>query len=73
MKSTTQSTELVHEGRFVAEVPVTLIETSGDWSPFLSLEDAEKLDTVRLALRVGDLNTASALARVYELVPVAAK
>ena len=73
MKTITPSTEIIHEGRYAAEVPVDLIETDSDWSPYLSLEDAEKLDRVRLALRAGDLKTASALARVYELRPVAAE
>jgi hypothetical protein len=72
MKTIVPSTELIREGRFVAEVPVDLIETTGEWSPFLSIDDAEKLDKVRLALRAGDLKAASALARVYELKPVAA-
>ena len=39
-------TKLVHEGNFVAEVNVDLIETSEGWSPYLSLEDAYKLDDV---------------------------
>jgi hypothetical protein len=73
MKTITPSTELVHEGRFVAKVPVNLIETAGDWSPYLPLDDAEKLDKVRLAPRAGNLKAASALARVYELTPVAAE
>jgi hypothetical protein len=72
MKTVTRSTELVHEGRFVAEVDVDLIETDSEWSPYLSLDDAERLDMVRLALRAGDLKAASALARVYELTPVSA-
>lgn len=65
--------KLVREGRFVAEVDVTLIETDRGWTPYLSLDDAKKLDAVRLALRTGDLKTASTLARVYELTPVAAE
>lgn len=67
------TTEFVHEGRYAAEVDVTLIETEGEWSPYFSLEDAEKLDAVRLALRNGDLKAAAKLARVYELRPVAAE
>jgi hypothetical protein len=65
--------ELVREGRYVAEVDVILIETESEWSPYLSLEDAEKLDEVRLALRKGDLKSAGRLGRVYELKPVAAE
>ncbi|MFM7791207.1 MAG: hypothetical protein ACKO90_24910 [Microcystis panniformis] len=35
----------------MAEVEVELIETPEGWSPYLSLEDAQKLDDVREALR----------------------
>jgi hypothetical protein len=70
MKKITPSTELVREGQFVAEVSVNLIETDGDWPSYLSLDDAEKLDKVRLALREGDWKAASARARVFELTPV---
>ena len=43
--------KLVHEGNLVAEIDVDLIETDEGWSPYLSLEDAYKLDDVRDALR----------------------
>ena len=66
------STELVHEGRYAAEVDVTLIETDNEWSPYYSLQDVTKLDTVREALRRGDIETASQYGRVYELKPVKA-
>jgi hypothetical protein len=64
--------ELVREGKYLAEVEVTLIEEEHEWAPYISLEDAKKLDAVRLALRNGDIAAASKLARVYELKPVAA-
>lgn len=67
-----ETTKLVHEGDYVAEVDVTLIITDDEWAPYLSLEDANKLDDVRLALRQGDLTTAARLGRIYRLVPVAA-
>lgn len=64
---------LVHEGEFAAEVEVTLMEGAGPWAPYLSLEDAYKLDDVRDALRVGDVKRASQLAsRVYRLTPLEA-
>ena len=63
--------EYIHEGRYAAEVDVELIEDETGWSPYLSKEDAFKLDDVRKALREGDLGLASRLARVYELRPVA--
>ena len=63
-------TKLVHEGDFVAEVMVELIETTDAWSPYLSIEDAQKLDEVREALRRGDLKTAAKLRRVFRLTPI---
>ncbi|MBP9502647.1 MAG: hypothetical protein KBF17_10850 [Candidatus Promineofilum sp.] len=69
--TTKQTTKLIHEGEFVAEVDVDLIITADEWSPYLSLQDANKLDDVRLALRRGDLETAAKLARVFRLIPVA--
>ena len=63
-------TKFVHEGEYVAEVEVQLIESTEGWAPYLSLEDAQKLDEVREALRRDDLTTASELARVFRLTPV---
>ena len=65
-------TKLVHEGQYVAEVEVELIETDEGWSPYLSVEDAYKLDDVRAALRRGDLKSAACLSRVFSLTPVSA-
>lgn len=64
-------TKLVHEGKYVAEVDVELLETEDEWSPYLSLEDAYKLDNVREALRRGDVKAAAQHGRVYTLTPVA--
>jgi len=63
--------KLVQEGHFVAEVEVELLEDETGWSPYLSVEDASKLDDVRVALRNGDIRRAAQLARVYEMRPVA--
>ena len=65
-------TKMVHEGNYVAEVDVELIESEDDWSPYLSLEDAYKLDDVRDALRRGDVKSAARHAKVFSLTPVAA-
>lgn len=70
--SNRRHTKLIHEGQYAAEVEVTLIETDEGWSPYLSLEDAQKLDAVRRALRRGDLKEASQLACVFQLMPVPA-
>ncbi|MBU0567931.1 hypothetical protein KKC52_07770 [bacterium] len=64
-------TKLVHEGQYVAEVDVELIDTDEGWSPYLSLEDAEKLDDVREALRRRDIKTAGQLAHIFSLTPMA--
>ena len=71
--STKSTKRLVREGEFVAEVDVSLVEAQGGWTPYLSLEDAYKLDDVRDALRGGDIKRASQLAnRVYRLTPIEA-
>lgn len=63
-------TKLVHEGTYVAEVEVELIESDDAWAPYLSVEDAYRLDEVRRALRSGDVKAASRIARVFTLTPV---
>lgn len=69
--NTRRKKKLVHEGQYVAEVEVEVLDTDMGWSPYLSLDDAYKLDEVRTALRRGDIKGASRLARVYALTPVA--
>jgi hypothetical protein len=64
-------TKLVHEGKYVAEVEVELLETDEEWSPYLSLDEAYKLDEVREALRRDDLKVAAQHGRVFTLTPVA--
>lgn len=63
--------KLVHVREYVAEVDIQLIESETGWSPSLSVEDAEKLDRVRQFLLDGDLASASKIAKVYSLTPVA--
>jgi hypothetical protein len=70
---TRKSIKLIHEGKYAAEVPVELIEDDTAWSPYLSADDARKLDTVRLALRRGDIAEAAKHGGVFELTPIAAK
>ena len=62
--------KIIREGNYLAEVEVELIDTGEGWSPYLTLEDACKLDDVREALRRGDLKTAGRLGRVFSLTPV---
>lgn len=70
---TRKRTKFIHEGKYAAEVPVELIEDDTAWSPYLSPDDVRKLDSVRLALRRGDIIEASKHGRVFELTPVTAK
>jgi hypothetical protein len=70
--TTRRTNKLIREGQYAAEVPVELIEDETAWSPYLSLEDARKLDAVRLALRAGDIAAAAKHGRVFELHPVSA-
>jgi hypothetical protein len=63
--------KLVHIDNYVAEVDVELIYNDDDWSPYLSADDAIKLDDVREALKRKDFETATRLARVYKLSPLA--
>ena len=64
--------KLVQAGEYVAEVEVELIYTDEDWSPYLSLNDALKLDEVRELLRQGEIEVAAHLARIFKLTPVVA-
>ena len=66
-----QNAKMIHEGQYVAEVDVEMIETDESWSPYLSVEDASRLDDVREALRRGDIRAAARHARVFSLTPVA--
>jgi len=71
MKRCRKKTKYIHEGRYVAEVEVELMEDEGGWSPYLNVDDAYRLDDVREALRQGDLKSAARYGRIYELRPVA--
>ena len=64
--------KLIHEGKFAAEVSIDLVYSDESWSPTMSLDDARKLDAVRLALRRGDVATAAKFGRVFELLPLSA-
>lgn len=64
--------KLVREGAYAAEVEVLLLDDEAGWSPYLSLEDARKLDAMRRALRSDDLAAATRLGRVFKLLPISA-
>ena len=48
----------LHEGQYVAEVKIELVEPDTGWSPTMSLDSAYMLDDIREALHNGDLVTA---------------
>ena len=66
-----QHTKIIKEGNYLAEVDIELIETGEGWSPYISLEDAQKLDTVREALRRADIKTAAENSKVFIIRPIA--
>jgi len=68
-----KSRKLIHEGKYAAEVMVELLYSDESWSPTMSLDDARKLDAVRLALRAGNISEAAKYASVFELKPIAAE
>ncbi len=68
---TKTSIKLIHEGKYAAEVPIELHYSDDSWSPTMSADDARKLDTVRLALRRGDVTEAAKYGRVFVLTSVA--
>ena len=65
-------TKLVHEGDYVAELDVELVDADEGWGPYLTFQEASKLDRLRIALRENDLATALDMARVYRLTPIKA-
>lgn len=69
---TRKHTKLVHESKYIAEVEVELISAEKGWAPYISLDDAMKLDDVREALRKGDIDSAKKLVKIYILFSVAA-
>ena len=73
MARTRKATELIHEGKYAAEVMIELNYSDESWSPTMSFDDAKKLEAVRLALQRSDIAEAAKYGRVFELTPVAAK
>jgi hypothetical protein len=65
-----QRMELIHEGKYAAQIPVEVIVEENGWSPSLTLDEAKKLEAVRLALRNGDVAEAAKYGRIFELRPV---
>lgn len=68
--TTRTRTKIVREGKYVAEVDVEFLEDETGWSPYLSLDDAYKLDDVGEPCGGGDITAASRSSRVFSLTPV---
>lgn len=66
-------TKLIHEGDYVAEVDVAVIDSDEGWAPYISLEDATKLDDVRESLRHGDIQAAMKHGKVYSVTELVGK
>lgn len=66
-----RTTKYIHEGRYAAEVEVTLhYDDDIDWSPTIGPGDVEKLDRVMRALKRGDVTAVAKDAKVFELLPL---
>ena len=61
----------IHEGKFAADVTITLRYDGTEWDPTIDRPDVEKLERVRLALRRGDVVAAAKDAKVFELMLLA--
>jgi hypothetical protein len=48
-----------------------LLINADEWSPYLSVADAYKLDDGRAALKAGDTATAAQCGRIFVLTPLA--
>jgi len=62
--------KFIHVGNFVARVEVDLVYNEDSWSPCLTLEDAQRLDKIRMALQKGDIKAAAQNAQIFQLTPV---
>jgi len=66
-----KQTKLIHEGDYVAEVRISIEQSDGPWAPYVSPDEATKLDEVRLALRKNDIETAAKYGKVYRVSLIA--
>ena len=64
--------KFIIEGKYVAEVEVEIIDSDDGWSPYISLDDAVKLDNIREALKKDDVKTAKKFAKIFTISPIAA-
>jgi len=67
-----KAVRFVHANEYAAEVEIELIPDDDAWGPYISKDDAMKLDRVRSALKRGDISAATREARVFKLMPLSA-
>ena len=72
-QTTRKTVKHIQEGRFAANVEITLHYDGSGWDPTIDMGDVQKLDRVRVALRRGDIAAAAKDAKVFELHPIAAE
>jgi len=48
--TTRKHTKFVHEGNYAAEVEIEIINSEDSWAPYISLDEALKLDRVILSV-----------------------
>ena len=63
--------KIIYEGEYIAKVKVKILEDETGWSPYLTPEEAIKLDKVREALKSGNIKEASKYGEIFKLHPVA--
>lgn len=62
--------KLIHEGHYLAKVYIEAEQTEAPWGPYVTPEEAGKIDALRLALRRNDIATAARYGTVYRLTQV---
>lgn len=67
---TKKKTKFIHSDRYVAEVDVELEIGDQEWAPYLSVEEARKLDLVKKCLVNKNFKPLSGIARIFEKKPV---
>lgn len=60
-------TQLLHVGNYMAKLEIELEDEPEAWGPHVAPEVLERIDTVRAALRQGDIDTASEYAEIYSV------
>ena len=68
-----KKTHSIRVGNYMAEVAVDFEYRGEDWGYTIGMEDVEKIERVRAALKSGNIAQARKEAKIFELHPVAAE